>query len=196
MKYLKYLLIVLVFVSCSSDNSETIVINNSSSLSNDIEGRIIELEAVIACAASISENSNVVEVYFYPEIGASNFKLYETNSVAVDAANFENYRQIAQLAEPFFNGFLQKFVRPFKSEQWLIVTYELNNEVKISNPIRTKNVSQPTNYTDTINIDQSISLMPIFNWEVSSNNNAIFFQLLSTIDDGALSGTYTFDRHF
>ena len=183
--------------SCSSEDRETLIINNTHLLSADLENRAVELNSVIACAASDSDNPDVVEVYFYPEQSALNFKLYETNTANVDANDFSNYRFVDLETFPFFNDTLLKFVRPFATEQWIIVTYELEGEIKISTPIRTKNVTQPTERSSNITINQEISGMPIFSWEQNTSfDNAIFFQVLSTIDAGFLSGTYTIDNQF
>ena len=70
-------------------------------------------------------------------------------------------------------------------------------EIKLSNPIRTKNLTQPSVFSNAIVINQEEALMPVFNWEANSGmNNAIFFQVLSTIDDELISGTYTYETHF
>ena len=197
MKLIPYILIVILAFSCSSNDIETLIINNTNLLSADIENRAVELNSVIACAASDANNADVVEVYFYPEQGASNFKLYETNTANVDANDFSNYRFVDLESLPFFNGTLLRFVRPFATEQWIVVTYELDGDIKISTPIRTKNVNQPTERSSNITINQEISGMPIFVWEQNTSfDNAIFFQVLSTIDDGLLSGTYTLDNQF
>jgi hypothetical protein len=69
--------------------------------------------------------------------------------------------------------------------------------VKISNPIRIKNLTQPTLFSNQININQQQFGMPHFSWNVNSEvNNAIFFQVLSTIDYDLISGTYTFENYF
>ncbi|RNC84159.1 MAG: hypothetical protein ED556_11925 [Winogradskyella sp.] len=197
MNKFKTIIVALLVISCASDDRETIIINNTNLLSEDLENRSIELNSVIACAASDSQNSNVVEIYFYSEEGASNFKLYETNSVTVDSGNFSNYRFVDLETSPFFNGFLDRFIRSSASEQWIIVTYELDGEIKISQPIRTKNVSQPTTYSNNVAINQDITTMPIFNWDINSDvDNAIFFQVMSTLDNGVLSGTYTLENQF
>lgn len=188
---------LFVFMSCSNDETETLVLNNTRLLSQDIEGRAFETGAVIACAANLALSSDVVEIYFYPEANAVNYKLYETNSVDIDPNDYSNFRFLDLEDVPFFNGYLRKFIRPFETEQWLIVSYELNGEIKLSNPIRTKNNTQPTLYSEDIVINQEQLGMPAFSWDVTSEaNNAIFFEVLSTLDNGLLSGTYTFDSYF
>jgi hypothetical protein len=171
--------------------------DNTNLLSAYTEGKTIEMGAVIACAGNNSEDADVVEIYFYPESNAVNYKLYETNSSEVDPNVFSNYQRLTLSDVPLFNGYLRKFPGRFASERWFIVTFEIDDEIKLSNPIRAKNVSQPTLFSNQININQEESLMPLFNWNVNSEaDNAIFFQVLSTIDNELLSGTYTYENQF
>ena len=115
-------------MSCSNEDSSSLT-NNTSVLSAYIEGKTIEVGAVIACSANSNDNTEVVETYFYPEGNATNFKLYETSSSEVDPNMFSNYSLVALSDVPFFNGYLRKFERSSVIEQWLIVTYELDGEI-------------------------------------------------------------------
>jgi len=46
-------------------------------------------------------------------------------------------------------------------------------------------------------VNHEVSKMPKFSWEHNANgDNAIYFQIVSTVDDGLLSGTYTFENQF
>ncbi len=196
MRYLKYILVVLVLTSCSTEDSSTLI-DNSNLLSTYIDGKTIEMGAVIACAGNSNVDTDVVEIYFYPEDDAVNHKLYETNSSDLDPNDFSNYKLVNLSDVPFFNGYLRKFADVFASERWFIVSFEIESEIKLSNPIRSKNLSQPTLFSDEIEINQNKSLMPLFDWSANSEaNNAIFFQVLSTIDNDLLSGTYTFESQF
>lgn len=189
--------IIFFMCSCVNDDIEPIVLNPQSRLSTDIEGRFHQLDAVVACAAGDSLNSDLIRVYYYPEEGAQNVKFYETNSPDVDPNDFFNYLSLDIEDAPFFGGTLRQFERLFSSEQYIIVTYEVNDSIKISTPIRTKNNSLPTEWINTIEIDQQQSTMPLFNWNVASEeNNAIFFEVVSDSNDDFLSGTYTYDSEF
>ncbi|WP_400076501.1 hypothetical protein [Winogradskyella sp. R77965] len=196
MKILKCILVTFLLISCSTEDASTLQ-KNDSVLSAYIEGEIFETGAVIACAGNDILNPDTLEIYFYPESDTSNYKLFETNSSEVDPNDFSNYTLITLSDVPFFNGYLRKFVGSFASERWFIVTFEVNNEIKISNPIRAKNNSQPTLFSNQIDINQEEPLMPLFSWDVNSEaDNAIFFQVLSTVNDDLISGTYTFETQF
>jgi hypothetical protein len=88
-------------------------------------------------------------------------------------------------------------VRNIPNEKWVIVTYELNNEIKISNPIRTKQILKPSIWSDDVTINQEMSTMPSFMWQNNAfGDNAIYFQIISDIQDNLFSGTYTYENQF
>jgi hypothetical protein len=196
MNKVKYILVALFLSSCSTDDANTLI-DQSESLINYIEERTVENGAVIACAGNTLNDTSIIEIFFYPEDGATNYKLYETSSSDVNPNDFINYNQISLNDVAVFNGYLRKFVGNFNSERWFIVSFEIGDEIKLSNPIRIKNLSQPTLFTNQISINQEETQMPLFSWNVNSEvNNAIFFEVLSTIDDDLISGTYTFETQF
>jgi len=189
------IIICSLLVSCASD--DTTNPQNNSSLLAYIDGKTFETGAVIACSGNDVADSNTVEVYFFPEDNSENFKLFQTNSSNLDPNDYSNYNQLAIADEPFFNGTLRKFAGVFDSERWFIVSYELDNDIKLSNPIRIKQLTQPTLFSDAIMINQDASQMPLFSWDINSEaQNAIFFQVVSTVDDDLISGTYTFENQF
>ena len=187
-------IICLILVSCSSENTSTLIDN---SLPNYIRNKTIETGAVIACAGNIISDTNLLEIYFYPEDGSENYKLFQTNSSELDPNDFSSYEESISTDFPFFNGYLKKFEESSSVEKWFIVSFEMDGEIKLSNPIRAKQLNQSTFFTDAIDVNQDNSQMPIFSWDVNSEaNNAIFFQVLSTINDDLISGTYTFENQF
>ncbi len=191
MKLFKYISIFLVLASCT--NNDEI---NDNSLSTYILNNTIEIGAVIACAAS-DEITNDVLVFYYPEIGASNIRLYETIDTETDKNEFSNYFKTETEPLPFFNGYLGKIIRTTSTEKWVIITFELNNEIKMSNPIRTKQITKPTIWTENVTINQNEVGMPIFNWINNEfGDNAIYFQVVSDSQNSLLSGTYTNENQF
>ncbi|MEP5341701.1 MAG: hypothetical protein ABJL44_04760 [Algibacter sp.] len=193
MKYLKYLILcVFVFSSCEKDNDDDTLFT----LASYINGQVYELGAVIACAAS-DEISNEILTFYYLEEDASNIQFYETVNAEVDKLDFSKYIQVFLESEPFFNGDLGKFTQNGSVEKWIIITFELHGEIKISNPIRSKQLSKPTVWTDAVTIDQTESTMPDFMWEDNAvGDNAIYFQVISDHQNNLLSGTYTYENHF
>jgi hypothetical protein len=176
---------------------ESTIVESTVKLSDLIENRVIETGAVIACAASDATNSDVVNVYYYLEEGATNIQLFETNTINVDKDDYTSYNELDINSTALFEGFIYQFTITFAQEKWVIVTFELDGEVKISNPIRTKNITKPTVWTDEVMIDQQVSKMPKFTWEDDANgDNAIYFQIISTVNNGLLSGTYTYENQF
>ncbi|MBC2844371.1 hypothetical protein [Winogradskyella flava] len=181
--------------SCSQSDNEFRQTDNS--LTSYIENKTFETGAVIACAGNDIENLDLVEVYFFPESNSENYRLFQTNSSNVNPNDLSNYNLVNLDSEPFFNGYLRKFVGSFSSEKWMIVSFEKDGDIKLSNPIRIKHIEQPTLFSTEIIINQENSQMPIFSWDINSvENNAIFFQVLSTTNDDLISGTYTFENQF
>ncbi|GGI56663.1 hypothetical protein [Winogradskyella haliclonae] len=194
MKLLKTLSLVLILVGCQSENQPE---NNSSVLSEVLENSSFEVGAVIACGASDANNSAQANIYFYPEQNAENFTLYETRLTDVDPNNFSNYTKVEIESEPFFNGFLRQYSRILDAEKWVIVTFNLENEIKVSNPIRTKQISKPSIFNQDITVNQSEALMPQFLWAANEfGDNAIYFQIISDIQQNVFSATYTFESNF
>lgn len=178
-------------MACSSDST---IIENT--LAEDIANKSIEKGAVIACAAS-EVDTNSILAFFYPKNGATDIKYYESSSANIDENDFSNYIEVSLQREPVFNGYLEKFVTNSLNEKWIIITFELDNEIKISNPIRTKHLTKPSIWNSDVTIDQSESTMPKFIWVANSvGDNAIYFEVLSDSNNNLLSGTYTYENNF
>lgn len=194
MKFLKTLSLIILLVGCQSDDVPPI---NTSVLSEVLENTSFELGAVIACASGDAETSNQINIYFYPENNAVNFKLYDTQSVDVDPNDFSNYTIVDELDFPIFNGFLRQFSRVLDQDRWYIVTYDFGNELKVSNPIHGKVFSKPTVFNQNIFINQDTLQMPLFTWDNEANdNNAIYFHIVSNLNNTVFSATYTTERNF
>ena len=182
-----------MFIVTSCDKGE---LNDDTILSSYVFDRTIEKGGVIACAGN-SEDASTVMIFEYPVNGSKNTKLYETKTVSIDENDFSNYEKVAVEGTPFFNGYLQQFDRVLDVEKWIIVMHELDGEIKISNPIRTKQQSKMSKWVDEVEIDQNISAMPSFTWRKNQfGDNAIYFQVVSDAQNNLLSGTYTLDNTF
>ena len=192
----KYVIACLFLGSCATDDVGDLIINDATILSQFLNNKTYEEDTVIACAASSENDVNVVYVYFYPEEGASNFKLYETDESEVDSKDFSEYKFIDLDTQPLFNGAL-RFFETNSNAAWFTVVYNLDEAIKIATPIRNKKNEQPSLWTDEVSINQQQALMPLFTWDIiSEENNAIFFEVLSTEDSDLISGTYTFNNQF
>jgi len=192
------LIVIVVFMGCTSDN--TIEADASAeqavSLAAVTEGRQVVVDNVIACAAS-NEDPSVVSVFLYPRPGVTNINFYQTSNAELDKNDFSNYE--LGTAEPIavFNGFLLKYEVSPEQEQWIIVSFEEEGALHLSNPIRIKHRSKPTEYlNENVSVDAS-SAMPTFTWQDGTfNDTAIYFHVISDVSDNLFSGTYTFERKF
>ena len=193
---LKLLIICLFISACDSDDGAELPLNNNTILSEVLSVNIYEEDAVIACAASTDYDANLVNVYFYPEAGAESFKLYEPDVFTINGEDFSEYNFIDLETKPLFNGAL-RFFETTSNAAWFTVVYQVGDVIKVATPIRNKKSSQPSQWTDEILINQQESGMPIFSWDVlSEENNAIFFEVLTTESSDLISGTYTYNNQF
>ena len=190
-KIIALVVCVLVFACANSNDGEA-----SNTLKSYLNATTFETGAVIACAATDKDTGDVL-TFFYPVIGAKNIRLYETNNAQVDNSNYSNYTQVFLESEPVFNGYLRRFSQKSLVEKWIIVSFEFENEIKISNPIRSKQFTKPTLWTDIVTINQDQPNMPLFSWTDNVvGDNAIYFQIVSDAQDNLLSGTYTNQNQF
>lgn len=191
MKRIIVILDLLLICSCSSN--EPVEIAN---LASYIEGRTFETGAVIACAASNASTEDVL-TFYYPVDGAKNVGLYETNAVTDNKNDFSKYYRVNISGAPFFNGHLGVYRQVLDIEKWAIVTFELDNDIKISNPIRLKQIIKPTLWNDEVEIEELQAGMPNFQWADNPvGDNAIYFQVISNPQNDLLSGTYTYENRF
>jgi hypothetical protein len=194
MKLLKFVCLILLITGCQSDEPPIIT---SNILSDVLNNSSFEVGAVIACASSDIDTADQANIYFYPQDNASNFRLYQTESLTVNPNDFSNYTIVEDLDFPIFNGFLRQFSRILVEDKWYIVTFNIGNEIKVSNPIRTKLFSKPTVFSQDIFINQESPQMPIFSWETNiGDDNAIYFHIVSDLQNNVFSATYTTERNF
>lgn len=186
-------LVGIFLFGCSNEDQEA-----SLTLENIVGNSEFVLGNVIACAATHQEKESI-NVFFYPRDGVTDIQYFETENALVDNTDFSNYLLVNSPLLPVFNGYLNKFEVPwYPTEKWAIVTFRENNQVHISNPIRLKQQTKPTEYlSGNLAIDAS-SNMPKFSWmDGSYDDSIIYFQVMS--DDATnnlLSGTYTTERQF
>ncbi|WP_288954628.1 hypothetical protein [uncultured Polaribacter sp.] len=196
-KTLLYLCITsFLMFSCAEDNDVTVPRNLQEYINTSFNNN--EFGEVIACAASANANTNLAYIFYYPVEGASDFRYYEADSLNVDPNVFSNYRRNSLAIEDVFGGKLQRFSRPGATENWCLVTYVVNGKLHKSNPIRLKNTSKTTSWTDKVTIDYTTSIEPKFTWTDNAvGDNDIYFQVISETEENTfLSGTYTKENTF
>lgn len=152
---------------------------------------------VIACAASDKDTADKVYVFFYPIPGATEIRYFETADLNGVKENYTLYEEVVLDSEPVFNGYLRRFVRSGVDEVRCIVTYKVDGKLRISQPIRLKHQTKPTEWTDEVTIDFTDETMPKFSWaDGMIDENAIYFQVITDAYNSLLSGTYTYDKWF
>lgn len=188
--------IIITCFSCSEDNDITTPRNLEDYVLLFSED--IEKEGVIACAANANGNPSSTNIFYYPVEDATDIRYYEADSLNItDENNFSNYRKRLLTSTAVFGGKLARFSRSGSDETWSIVTYVLEGKLHISSPIRHKNETSETVYTDVVTIANKSTLMPTFTWsDFGILDNNIYFQVLSDEEDNFISGIYTNEKTF
>ena len=189
-------LAVLLVAGCDSnedapaDTLEAYVQNHALPVSNQL----------IACAGGGEEDQPEapISVYFYPIEEATNFRYFETASIFADPDDRSAYEEVELDDEPFFNGYLWRFLNvPLEEERWARVVFETADSVHVSNAIRLKYPVKPTIYDDTKVTVLPDGVNPTFSWStVDDETDAIYFQVVSDRNGTLISGTYTFEKVF
>lgn len=188
--------VVLVFFSIACTKEKAIVNPDNLQEYINLNAGLI-MDEVIACAASDEFNTDKSFIFYYPIIGASEVQYFETDHVNVDQNDFSNYRKKELTKEGVFNGYLERFVRTDVKEVWSIVTYKTEGKLHVSNPIRLKHQTKPTEWSTQVSIDFTQNTSPKFSWNDGViNENAIYFQVVTNANNDLLSGTYTYNKWF
>ena len=184
---------ILAACSTSDDND----VEEDVSLLNAVANEEVIIDNVIACAASEQDNS-IVSVYVYPRPGISNMQYFETVSADVDKNDYANYTKKEFPIIPVFNGYLVRYELRPDNEKWVIVTFEEEGSTHLSNPIRLKQQSKPTEYLqDNVTVNTNEPAMPQFEWvDGLFDDSRIYFHVVANENNDLLSGTYTFERQF
>lgn len=185
-------IIALLILSCSTD-AENIL---APTLDSSLASKEVVLDNVIACAASNADDE-FISVFFYPRPNTSNFRYFETEDATFDKNDFDNYIPVDFPIRDVFNGFLKKFEVAAVNEKWVIVAFDEGGKTHLSNPIRLKQNTRPTEYISRNVAVEAATNMPSFEWQEGRyNDTKIYFHVISDAANNLLSGTYTFERNF
>ena len=186
-------LFFIILCACGEDLDDTLTPN---SLAVYTFNKTTQQGAVIACAGNKISNDSIL-AFFYPVPEASNYKIFATNALSKDLENYNNFIELELDTTAVFNGYLQRFALASEIERHLIISVEVDNEIKLSNPIKIKQISQPTLWNNEVTVNKTQPLMPIFSWQNNpTGQTAIYFQVLSHLNNDFISGTYTVEPHF
>ena len=161
-----------------------------------LEGREVVASNVIACAAS-ERDPAIISVFLYPRPNVTNIRFFETVSADMERDDLEAYHEVTLPLMDVFNGYLLRYEIVPEQEKWVIVTFEEDGMVHVSNPIRLRQDITPTEYLpQNVSVDDT-SNMPIFSWiDGAFEDSVIYFQVISDESNNLLSGTYTVQQRF
>jgi len=189
-----YLIIITAFISCSEDNDISVPRNLEEYVQVNADR---ESDSLIAFAATANASTSLSYIFYYPIEGATDIRYYEAESENVDANDFSKYRRKLLTQEDIFGGKLERFIRSSSEESWCIITYLTDGKFHKSNPIRLKNVTNSTEWTDEVLIEFPQMLEPKFTWtDGTYTDSNLYFQVISEQDDSFVSGTYTEEKTF
>ncbi len=185
-------LLVLIVCGCSVDKEIL-----SGTLQGAIEGEEVVLDNVIACAASNLFNGRT-SVFLYPRPGATNIRYFETRTPEADKNEFSEYEELEVATQDVFNGYLKKIETRAPEGRWIIVSFEEDGMVHLSNPIRVKKDSKPTEYLpENVSVENMGTTIPVFTWlDGAYDDSIIYFQVVSDENNDLFSGTYTQEKIF
>ena len=191
LRYLTLGILMIFSLSCSTDSDESFTLQQA------IGNKEFVLDNVISCAAS-NEGDGLISVFLYPRENVTAISCFETPNASVDKNNFDNYVEVTTPLLDVFNGYLLKFELEVSEEKWVIVSFEEDGKVHLSNPIRLKQISKPTEYLpQNVSVLNGENFMPVFTWQDGTyDDTKIYFQVVANEENTLLSGTYTFERTF
>ncbi|SDS35698.1 hypothetical protein SAMN05216503_2800 [Polaribacter sp. KT25b] len=192
---------LFTMMAISDDNWVNLVIQKTFMLKNlqeyldDNSEKTIETGTAFAASSSSSESLSYI--YYYPLLGFSEMRYYETESLTVDENDFSNYRRKDLTDAAAFGGKLRRFSRTDDEESWGIVTFVVDEVLYKSNPIKIKNVTKPTEWFTDVTIEYPESLNPKFTWlDGTYLDSSTYFQVITDSESSFLSGTFTTEKTF
>lgn len=185
------------FISCQSDDIDF------QNLADYLDSKENSTENVIAWAGS-SNNAEFILVCFYPKPNTSNYRLYLANSTEITKEDTQNYTFKTNYYQPYTGKTFQYFRIDLPQEEvWAMVTFEEDNKISHSKPIRFKHQSSPTIITGfdrNISYTYSDNGFPIFSWKdvhgQDGSENSIFYQAIYNYEIKLVSGTFTLDTYY
>ena len=192
---------LLYILGCSKDaNSDPISLQEYL----DDHSELVAHDELIACAAGgqadfLADPEFPLSLFLKPHyLGVSDIRYYESSSPNIDPEDLSLFIEKEAKQESLFNGFLHRFKLPPTEDTWARVSFIANDTLWYCKAIRFKFHEQASIFAPELcSVDLSTPVEPLFQWqEGNSQNNIIFFQVLSDQNGSAISGTYTTDPFF
>jgi len=200
---ISFLFLNLVFLIFSCKNQED---EKALSLQDYIEenSTLTPFNELVACAAGgqvgfLEDIDFPLNMFFYPELNASDFKYYETENENADPNDLNIFLEKEANDIDVFNGFLKRFPLPLpEKDVWARVSFIANDTLWYCKPVRIKYNSKPSEFAPQLcEVILDNPLEPAFEWQDGqADDNVIYFQVISDEDGNALSGTYTEELNF
>lgn len=197
MKRTLVIIIVTVLTSCIKDDSVPIVFEDIVILGNELGDNLYQTDAIFAFAANDQTESAHTNIYTVIENGATDIKFYESDYPNINSQDLFSYKLMEIQPSLINDAKVKTYRHTFLRDEWIIMTYKIDNKIKLSSPVRINNLFHPTNFIEAVNIDQDLNGSASFNWDVQSYDaNAFFFEIMKDDNSQVLSLTFTNDSNF
>ncbi|PTX59226.1 hypothetical protein C8N46_11062 [Kordia periserrulae] len=194
--FIASLFLVSLF-SCSNDDDSPQSVDPFS-LEVRLTNQQISNEKITAIGFSNFSTSNTF-LFYHVADGATNIEFFKTENTEVDRTNYSNYREFTMETNSVFGNFEQGREDTRDEEYYAIVKYMVNNEVRLSNPIKVTPISQPNTWTSNIGvlyINQSNVGYPKISWENNTEGETSFSFCIITSSGNVLANVVTEDNRF
>ncbi|GAB5525667.1 MAG: hypothetical protein Roseis2KO_35390 [Roseivirga sp.] len=197
-------LLTMCMGACAGEEGSPLPVGSLAALVQEL-GLPVQRDSLIACAASGQHgflqdaSGQPVSVIYLPVPGSGETWYFEADGPIADKSDLSRYQRRTLETKPLLNGFLSKFVHPGGATQTMgIVATVSHGKLFLSNEIAIKSADQPTDFNPgDLSIDTTDPLMPGFEWQASPlGQDAIYFHVVSDVQNNLISGTYSLDRHF
>jgi hypothetical protein len=191
------ILLLITTFSCSNDDAPAPEPVDPFSLAGKIENQQISNEKITAIGFS-SFDAGVTFLFYHIADGAVDIELFKTQNTEVDRTNYNNYREFAMETRTLFGNFEQGNEDTRDEEYFAIVKYTVNNEVRLSNPIKMSHTSQTSVWTNEgVGVTQSTVGYPRISWANNfDGETSYFFCILTNSSGDTFVNVTTEDTYF
>lgn len=180
---------LLVLLQCT-DRDDTLVPN---SLAHAMEGRTTQKDSILAFGKTADQNAQRSTIYFIGKSGIKDIRLYQNQDKPEDSLAYSSYFPLKDtLVQEVFSGYFKTITSSIAENSWTIVTYEYNNKLYTSNPVKIYAESQKTMYSNKIGIQHYSNSRPKFTWDSIPANTNRYMQIIENSNGTVINGTYTY----
>ena len=132
-----------------------------------------------------------VYVHFVHEGGANDYRFFETKNKDSDPLDYSAYKEVKNVpTQGLYNGFMLALKLEESHDRWGILTYQLGDSLRVSDPIEIKAIDRKTQTLGNfLEVDED-GLTPTFSWSDGSfqESDSFLFVIADENDDAICAG--------